>query len=440
MTIIESLSEFVSNLEFAEIPIDVRRKTKSLILHHLHTGYSGINETDSQIALKLVNQYHRAEGNATILGQPKKTSAISAAFANAVLMHSIQQEDTYKGLHPGPHTIPAGFALGEEESIEGKTILSAIIAGYEVNIKIGDLCMSYSGSRGWRGTTIYGVLGAAATSAHALGLNQKETVYTLANSVNMASGLMQCWLEGTSEWLFASGLAAQNGVISALLARSGSDGARFSFEGDRGFFHAYCGQQPDNINQFMDSLGSRYSVPDVSLKAYSVITTILPVIHNIIFLAKENEIPFKEIVSVEILAGNRVTKGPLSSSILDFGPYLNKTQAYKSLPCATAIGLVFGDVSVETVNHYQDNEVKELAKIVDVKTEESYEGFYNKVVITTIDGRKHQIEGDEFPSLTDKEVEANFRRSASKHMSAGKVEELIKNITNIEKIKLDRLF
>lgn len=436
MTILQELSEFVSNLETKQIPKEVRKCVKTLILHHLYTGFSGINEHESRMALRIASNHLGDGGKCTILGQKRKTSVIGAAFANCVLMHSIQQEDTYKGLHPGPHTIPVAFSLSEELSISGNQILSSIVAGYETNNQIGDLCMKLTSAKGWRGTTIFGVLGAAATGARVLELDQEKTMNAIANSVNMASGLMECWLSGTSEWLYASGVAAQNGVLSALLAKEGADGSSTSFEGNKGFFNAYCGVQPENASALIGELGKRYTIPDVTLKSYSVITSILPVIHNVVGLVNENSISADQVKSVHITAGSRVTEGPLQASILDFGPYTNKTQAFKSLPCATGIALKFRNVTAQTVEHYQDADVSRLAKLVKVSTDKSYEGYYSSVEISTADGSNFETSGDEFPTLTDKQVVTNLKNVASKYLPLEKIETLINLINNIERVSM----
>ncbi len=437
MTLLEDLGLFTHSLKLKDVPSEVIAKIKTLILHHLHTGFSGIKEQESNIAIRLIDRYYRDEGKSTILGQKKKHSPIGASFVNGVLMHSVQQEDTYRGLHPGPHTIPAAFALGEELNSSGAEILLAILTGYEVNLQIGEACMQYTSPRGWRGTTIYGVLGVASTAARVLSLNQDMTENAIANSINLASGLMQCWLEGTSEWLFASGLAAQNGVISALIAKEGGTGAKASFEGNRGYFKAYCGVEPDEVDVGLIQLGTRYVTPDVMMKPYSVITTILPVIHSIVELTKEHHLKPEDVKKINLEVGTRVTQGPLQASILDYGPFVNKTQAYKSLPCATGIALTYGDVSAQTAEHYQDKSVSDIAKLVTIDTDESIEGFYNRVEIVTKESGSHTLEGDVFPSLTDKQVRENLMRSASEYLTITKIQDLIDTIEKIEKVTME---
>ena len=437
--LLEKLADFTSNLSFSDLSSDIVDMTKLSVLHHIYTGLSGLKETDSQIVLSFVRDELKCKGKSTILGQSEPASAHGATFANTALMHSVQQEDTLRGLHPGPHTISTALAIGEQNGSLGEDFLTAIVAGYEVNLKVGEIGAKYSSPRGWRGTTIYGVLGSAATAAKMLKLDKDQTIDALAMATNLASGLMQCWLTGTSEWLFASGLAAQNGLTSALLAKHGSKGSVDSIEGERGFYKAYCGGPPEAADAIIQTIGKEFSILDIVLKPYSVITTILPVINNITVLADSKDVDPQEINKVHVTVGTRVTEGPLCSSILDTGPFLNKTQAYKSLPCAIAIAIKFREVTPMSVEKYQDSSISEIAEKVSIETDRSFEGYHNIVRFELNDGTEYTLEGDDFPTLSLEKVQNNFIRVASETLSPERATKLFQAIMNLDKLKLDEV-
>jgi 2-methylcitrate dehydratase PrpD len=419
-TLIEKLGDFVYNLSYKSLSKEVLDMAKLSVLHHLYTGFSGIKEVDSEIALSYVRDNFRSAGKCTILGEKAKTSVLGATFVNAVYMHSVQQEDTLRGLHPGPHTISTALAIGEENDDIGKNLITAIVAGYEVNLKIGEFCAKYSGPRGWRGTTIYGILGSTATAAKMLKLKKDQIMDAFAISTNLASGLMQCWLTGTPEWLFTSGLAAQNGITSALLAKKGCTGAQDSFEGERGFYKAYCGVEPEGADKIIGTLGSKFSILDIALKPYSVITSILPVIHNMTLLTLRNAIKIEDVKEIFVTAGPKVTEGPLSQSVLESGPFLNKTQAYKSLPCAIGIALKHHEVTPMTVEDYQNPVISEIAKKVVIETDSSFENYYNVIRATMKDDTEYHIMGEDFPTLDSQKVRDNFIRASSPYLNQKK--------------------
>lgn len=418
------------------MPHDIVEMSKTLILHHLHTGYGGFYEQASTIARSIVREDIQSKGKSTILGQRTKVAAAEASFVNAVMMHSIQQEDTYLGFHPGPHTIPPAISLAEQEAKEGKDILLSIVTGYDVNLRIGKVCAPYTSPRGWRGTSTFGILGAAATSAKIAGLDSKQTMCALANATNLSSGLMECWLSGTPEWLFTSGLAARNGAMSALIAKRNVNSAKASFEGERGFFKAYCGRAPENLDEITYDLGKRFIMSKVVLKPYTLITPLQPIIYKVLKLAKHEGITLEDVKKVKVIAWPSLTSGVLGASILDRGPYTSKVQAFTSLPCAVGIALVFGDVSAETIKKYTDPKVFDVARKVHVETDASAKGYYCSVEITTKDGKRHELQGQDFPSLTRAEVKINLMRSASKLLSRKKVNEMIKAVEKLEKISV----
>ncbi|MHA2096929.1 MAG: MmgE/PrpD family protein, partial [Candidatus Hodarchaeales archaeon] len=272
-----------------------------------------------------------------------------------------------------------------------------------------------------------------------LNLNIEETIDALAMATNFASGLMQCWLSGTSEWLFTSGLAAQNGVLSALIGKNGGKGSHESFEGDRGYFKAYLGVQPDGIDVFRKNLGKDFLTPKVLLKPFSVITTILPVINNVVKIVTQNDLFPDDIREVKVVVGPRVTAGPLKSSIIDKGPFVNKTQAYKSIYCSIGIALMHRDVNPQTVKLFKEPTVSVLGDKVVVVSDEKAKGFFNRIEITTLDGKKFETQGEEFPTLTSEQVKHNFTRAASEYIPTSKVEKLILGIKNLEKSPIEEV-
>src|ERR671910_2657260 len=61
-----------------------------------------------------------------------------AALLNGALAHSLDFDDTHASatLHPGAPVIPAALAAAEMAGADGRTVLSAIVAGYEVTCRL----------------------------------------------------------------------------------------------------------------------------------------------------------------------------------------------------------------------------------------------------------------------------------------------------------------
>jgi len=53
---------------------------------------------------------------------------------NGIYAHSLDFDDTHRraSLHPGTTVIPTALALGESTGADGKTLTTAIVAGYDI--------------------------------------------------------------------------------------------------------------------------------------------------------------------------------------------------------------------------------------------------------------------------------------------------------------------
>ena len=196
-----------------------------------------------------------------------------AAFANSTILHSRCQEDDYhQGVtHIGVVAIPAVMALGEVKRKNGRDVITAVAAGYEVGARLSKDFVHLSVARGFRGTPLYCGIGAAAAASKILDLTEEQTVNALGWAANFAGGLIQSAVAGTLEleMPLQAGFAARDGVISALLAEAGADVAKDTLEGERGFYHAFTGST-QGLEQIFDGLGQQYEMLDVFFKRHPV--------------------------------------------------------------------------------------------------------------------------------------------------------------------------
>jgi len=134
--------------------------------------------------------------------------------------------------------IPAVLALAQDRQAPTKEVLAAIAAGYEVQAHAGKGAGAQVAQRGFRATSIFGVLGAAAAASRVIGLSAERTAHALAIACNSAGGVMQCWAEGSMEWKFQVAQASRCGVLAALLAEQRMTGATLALEGPAGLYRA----------------------------------------------------------------------------------------------------------------------------------------------------------------------------------------------------------
>jgi 2-methylcitrate dehydratase PrpD len=188
---LEALGAFATTLHVDRLPSEVVRRAQACLLYGLAVGVASGQASTSTMATAIVTQEYGslASGLATCLLDGRNISPGAAAFANATLMHARVQEDAHPAGHVGVVVVPAALAMAQHCQATGAELLTSIVAGYEVALRIGRDHAADASERGFRTTPLYGVFGAAAAGAHLLKLEQPRMVSALAFAANMAAGL-----------------------------------------------------------------------------------------------------------------------------------------------------------------------------------------------------------------------------------------------------------
>jgi len=146
-------------------------------------------------------------------------------------------------------------------------MITAIVAGYEVGTRIAE-AISPSHYKFWHTTGTVGTFAAAAAAGNLLQLTSEQMLWALGNAGTQAAGLWQFNEDGQmmSKPLHP-GRAANNGVLSALLAKRGFNGATRILEGEKGFCRATAPTW--SFDKVLATLGKEYNITRTSFKAYA---------------------------------------------------------------------------------------------------------------------------------------------------------------------------
>ena len=282
------LGEFVAGLRFEDLPPAVVDKGKALINHSVTVGLACSNAPRVRSARATVTaqeglgkrQVGRGQG-ATLWVDGGRVTRVGAVFANGVAVAVNQQCDSYHMLtHPGVLIIPAGIAAAEGEGRSGRELLTAVIAGYEVQCRVARDFIPSTQARGYRSSPTYGILGCAATVAKLLELDAAQTMNAIALAASFAGSLIEGQRTGIVDADFAEAQAARNGMWAATLAAQGFAGAPTALEGDGGFYNAFTGNNKGDLSytftgppkaRFEDvvaGLGRQWETLDVKFKLY----------------------------------------------------------------------------------------------------------------------------------------------------------------------------
>src|SRR5215207_2179514 len=265
-----AVAQWVADLDYDQLPARTREVVKCQILDTLGCGVYGYQTPWAKMLL----EWARAGGSkpeATVWGDATPSlRAADAALVNGTSSHAFELDDYHNAkLHPGAVVVPAALAMAEKLGSDGKTLVTAIAAGYEVMIR-SSLALNPSAARlrGWHITGVSGPFGAAAACAVLMGLDAERTAWALGLAGTQGAGVWAFNADGAMSKRLHAGKAAHSGVLAAELAASGFTGPTQIYEfHDGGFLKAFS-DESDPAPLTAD-LGEVYRLDTLSVKPYS---------------------------------------------------------------------------------------------------------------------------------------------------------------------------
>ncbi len=262
-----ALAEFASSLSFRDVPADVITKAKLCLLDTIGCCIYGSALPPVQKLLQMV----MAEGArpvSIVLGTRHRTAPAQAALVNGTSAHAFQLDEVHAGatLHPGSVVVPAAFALAEAAGdVSGADFLTAMLAGYEVGIRVGRATGGRMFRRGYHNQGTTGTIAAATAAARILKLDAHATMHAIGIAASQAAGLMAVQ-EGANAKAFHCGRASQSGVYAALLAQAGYTGIEHVLDVPYGGFYSTLieAHEPEKLTQ---DLGRRWETLEVGFKS-----------------------------------------------------------------------------------------------------------------------------------------------------------------------------
>lgn len=441
----DALAEFCCDSTYERLPADVRKKANEMVFDHFGVALYGSTLASGRIGI----EYARSLGGvaeSSVLGAHLKVPAPTAALSNGISVHSPELDDTEHlgSIHPGASVIPAALATGEKVHSEGRQFIAAVVAGYDVAIRLAVAAQGKTMShynRGFHPTATCGTFAATATSGILLGLNvnQMKNAFGIAGSA--AAGLLEFLEDGTWSKRFGAGRAASDGVMAALLAKLGFTGPGTVLEGGRGFLRGYS----DDVNPsaITDGLGREFTIMRTGIKPHSCCRYIQAPLDALFEILRKNLVVVEDIDSVEVRivkTGLKLLEEPREVK------YNPKTvvDAQFSIPYGIATGIV----NVRAfIDQYTDSAIKDprvlaLAKKVRAVHGPELENEFPKhwpatVVITLKNGKKLEAhvpgaKGDADLPLSHNELLDKFNTLSSKAVTKDSAEHLAEVLSRIE--------
>jgi len=420
MTAAERFATWVLDLELDAVPSPVVEAAK---LHMLDVVGCGLAAHGLDVATEGRSTMAELGGEpeASVIGLDTRLPAANAAFANAMLCHGLDFDDTHSDSvsHVSTVVVPAALALAEARGASGRELLTAVIAGNEVVTRIGMARPGAFHERGFHPTAICGIFGATAAAARLDGSSAGDAASALGIAGSMASGLFAYLDDATATKPVHPAWAAHGALLAARLVAHGAEGPPGVLEGRFGVFHAFLDTRIDLEPQLAD-LGERWETPRIAFKPYPACHFIhgsLGATGTLCDGVDPGEI--EEVVVTVPEAGVSLVLEPTASKMAPRTDYEGKF----SLQYSTAAMLVHGRVGLATYTPeaLADPRVLDLARKVRYETKEyaSYPAaFPGGVRILLRGGRMleadfpHQLGAPGNP-MSQQQVLEKFRENAA---------------------------
>jgi 2-methylcitrate dehydratase PrpD len=262
------LAEWAATLSLEDVPDGMRQVACRHLLDGLGCGLGAARAGVASPALAVAAGLQGPPDALPLHGGPRLSSP-AAAFANGVLVHALDFDDTHVAgfVHPTAIVLAVAFAVGQEVAATGAEVLLASIIGYETICRIGAAAPYGFHARGLHATAVCGPLAGAAVAARLMGLDIATTVNALGIAGSASGGLMEFLATGASTKQLHAGTAAMAGVIAARLAAAGADGPATVLEGERGIFSALSARSADP-SLVTSGLGETWEVGRIAIKPY----------------------------------------------------------------------------------------------------------------------------------------------------------------------------
>jgi 2-methylcitrate dehydratase PrpD len=308
---------------------------------------------------------------------------------------------------------------------------------------VGSVASGQFHRRGFHPTGLFGAFGAAFLASRLLGLDTDATARAAGICGSFASGILECWVDGTDTKFLHAGWAAQSGISAAHLARAGATGAIQVFEGRFGFFasHLQAFDTPPDFGRITGNLGSHWESRNASFKPFPAAHVLHPYIDAVLRLRREHGVTPADVERLDCPVTQFIVGIVCEPAAEKVAP-LTQSHCRVSLQYTLAEALVrnrLGRDAYEDVLR-RDPEILALARRVHYHVDPAYPGpgrFKGAVRATLRDGRIVEVaeeynRGSAENPMSEDDLRAKFHENAAAVLDAAARSKLADTIARLD--------
>jgi 2-methylcitrate dehydratase PrpD len=441
-----TLARWASRVTFDDLPADVVDATKLRILDVIGLALAGAG-TPFGRSTRAAAVAISPPGPCRVFGSGEQLGVTTAAFANGSCAQALEYDDTHNEsiVHMSSPAVAAALAVSEIVPVSGRDLVAAIAVGNEISCRIGSVAPWQFHKRGFHPTGLFAPFGVTYLAARLLGLDAQQMASAAGICGSFASGILECWVDGTHPKFLHPGWAAQSGIAAALLGREGMTGPAQVLEGRFGLFASHL-QDPEAARDFgrvTDALGTKWDSRNSSLKPFPTAHVIHPYLDALLRLRAAHGFASADVERIDC---------PVAAFIV---PIVCEPTAEKFAPASDSHGRVSLQYSLAEALHFgalgrnayapeslRNPEILALARRVHYEVDPDFPGpgrFKGAVRVTLKDGRwfvevEEYNRGSAENPMTYDEIRGKFDENASGFLPHAARDRLADEIHRVEQL------
>ncbi len=412
-----TLASFAANLRYEDIPPPVLARAVDLYVDWFGSALAGKGARPVESIDRYARLMGPGDGASEVLISRRRTTPLFAAMVNAASSHSAEQDDLHNSsvFHPATVVFPGALAVAQAQGSSGHAFLTAVVAGYEVGIRVGEF-LGRSHYTIFHTTATAGTLAAAATVGHLLRLTPEQMLHAFGSAGTQAAGLWEFLRDAADSKQLHTAHAVSAGLTSAYLAQDGFTGARQILEGAQGMG---VGMSTDaDLARLTDRLGQRWALAETSFKFHACCRHTHPAADALLQVVSAHQLTPEQIVRVTA----RVHKGAIDV----LGPVVDPQTVHQAkFSMGTVLGLIaqFHRAGLDEFDRYfEDPRIvafrRKVQMVLEPEVDQAYPArWLGRVTVETVDGRVLQgivdePKGDPGNTLSRAELDAKAMQLA----------------------------
>jgi 2-methylcitrate dehydratase PrpD len=350
------LGHLVESLAAAPLEEDDRAKIRQHLLDSLAAGLIGL-ELGASCDLRDLSRLSPTDNSLN----PADVAMLWACCINS----SVFEDGSKEGAcHPAAAVMPVVYTFGQGQ--DWALIDRAVLAGYDVMIRIARAGNPYFTLKGFHPTAIAAPFAAAAALAVLKGYDSIQTRHALSLAALGGAGLMAAFKCGPTQPLQVA-WSVRNGVMAGLLAGRGHRGYERIIE--EGYFPAYLGREM--VTGVEAPLSRELAIRGSYLKPYPGCRHLHASLDALAALQEKNRLSDRQIARIDV----KTYKAAVETEIHELN---GRGDAYFNLPYAMAARIVLGhnDYDAFGEEHFDSDRIRALMSRVGVVTDAEIDALY----------------------------------------------------------------